>query len=64
MRAKSIAIDSELEVIDGGAVETTGGAMVGRVRAKLARREGRWRRKMPARHGRTHDGLAPCPEAA
>lgn len=64
MRAKSLGIAMELEVIDGGRVEPTCGALASRLGAKIAKREGRWRQRMPSHRDRSHAGLPPCPEAA
>ena len=64
MRAKSLGVAIDLEVIDGGRVEATCGALSVRLRARIVRREGRWRRRMPQRHTRSHDGQPLFPEAA
>jgi len=55
-----------LAVIDGMESveqETTCGAMAGQVRARIARRPGRWREKMHA-VGRVDENEPICPEAA
>ena len=39
-------------------------AQVARLRARIARRPGRWRRRMQTRHRRSVEHLSPLPHAA
>ena len=63
MRTKQLALIGVVDGIEAVAQETTCGALAGRVRARIARRPGRWRARMqrPAEGG----GREPVyPEAA
>jgi hypothetical protein len=46
MRAKQLTLIAVTDGIENVKQETTCGAMAGRVRARIARRPGRWRERM------------------
>jgi hypothetical protein len=62
MRAKRLIWIAALENMDTVEQEVTSGALAGRVRARIARRPGRWRERMHA-VGRVDDAPR-YPEAA
>jgi len=63
MRAKRLTLIAVTDGIENVEQETTCGAMAGRVRARIARRPGRWRERMHALGGARGDEPV-YPEAA
>jgi hypothetical protein len=63
MRAKRLTLIAVTDGIEGVVQETTSGALAGRVRARIARRPGRWRARMHELRP-VGDDEPVCPEAA
>jgi hypothetical protein len=63
MRAKRLTLIAVIDGIDTVEQETTAGALAWRVRARIARRPGRWRERMHQLADPTRDGPI-FPEAA
>lgn len=64
MKAKMEIVVSDLERIDNMDHDITCGALVSRVKARIVRRPGRWRRRMQPRHLRVKDSYPVLPDAA
>ena len=63
MRTKRLTLIAVTDGIENVKQETTCGALAGRVRARIARRPGRWRERMHQLPGTGADGPV-YPEAA
>ena len=62
MEEKMEIIVSELERIDYMETDITCGALVSRIKARIVRRPGRWRRRMQPRHLRVVDSYPVLPD--
>jgi len=64
MRNRQLVLIADIGATDPRDAHSISGALAGRVTTRLARRDGRWRRRMSSRRGRGQEGLPPRPEAA